>query len=55
MLLTRIVQLVLFTGIGFSTFLAIRVIRQDIRDHRNGRIPVDYDCTMRRTMEDRQC
>lgn len=52
MLFTRLVQLALFVGVGSATFLAFRVIRQDIRDHREmkriGRIPVDYNGDIRR-------
>jgi hypothetical protein len=56
MLLTRLVQLVLFTGVGIGTVLAVRVFIQDHRDHRKevtGKIPVDYSGEIRRKMEKR--
>jgi|TARA_Y100001947_G_C10102161_1_gene203516 hypothetical protein len=57
MLITRIVQLVLFLGLGSMTFLAIRVLRQDIRDHREMKglegIPIDYNGDIRREVEKR--
>ncbi len=54
MLITRIVQLVLFLGLGSMTFLAIRVLRQDIRDHRELKgIPIDYNGDIRRMVEKR--
>ncbi len=63
MLVTRIVQLVLFCGIGSLTVLAVKVLIQDVREHREMkrlgldpdgfRIPVDYDGNLRRRMEDR--
>ena len=50
MLLTRIVQLVFIMGIGSVTVLGVRVLLQDIREHRADRltIPVDYDGSLRR-------
>ena len=51
--MTRIVQAVLFVGIGSMSVLAVRVLIQDIREHRAdrlGEIPVDYDGEIRRTM-----
>lgn len=58
MLLTRIVQLVMFVGVGSVTVLAVRVLIQDVREHREMkrlgidpdgfRIPIDYDGEMRR-------
>ena len=63
MLLTLIVQLVLFCGSGSLTVLAVKVLIQDVREHREMkrlgldpdgfRIPVDYDGNLRRRMEDR--
>lgn len=56
MLMTRIVQGVLFAGVGTLTILAIRLVMQDIREHREdrlGEIPVDYDGEIRRTMAKR--
>lgn len=57
MLMTRIVQAVFFTGVGTISVLAVRVLIQDIREHRErvhlSEIPVDYDGEIRRTMEKR--
>jgi hypothetical protein len=56
MLMTRIVQAVLFAGVGTISVLAVRVVIQDLREHREdrlGEIPVDYDGEIRRKMEKR--
>jgi len=58
MLITHIVQAVLFIGMAWLSVLTVRVLVEDIRDHKYRRemgldadgfkIPVDFDGSMRR-------
>ena len=58
MLVTRIVQAVLFVGVGWATVLAVRVLIDEVRhsfylrdnglDRDGFKIPIDYDGEIRR-------
>ena len=61
MLVTRIIQAVLFAGVGWAIVLSIRVFIDEVRHSKylrdNGldrdgfKIPIDYDGETRRTVE----
>ena len=50
MIATRIVQAVLFAGVGWGAVMAVRIFIEDHRRQRVGPITVDYSGEIRRKM-----
>jgi len=51
MIATRIVQAILFAGVGWGAVMAVRIFVEDHRRQRVGPIRIDYSGEVRRKMD----